>query len=161
MQLTRSEFLLFALMSIALSTARESAATPVEEPLKHGLQALRVGDRFEIVGELYAHGVALNLDSPSVGMISLVPLRLAGSEILWRERVPAGSIMRVLTVRPSGNILGVSERDYLVEIDTISNPTCAPIRLRLTRGVQGSSSTLNPSIFSELKPDLSPGRCTP
>src|SRR5689334_6290827 len=54
------------------------------------------GQKYEIIGELYAHSVADNLNSRVVSFISLVPLRLTGPEIISRQLVPTGSILTIV-----------------------------------------------------------------
>lgn len=53
---------------------------------------LQIGQEFEIVGALYAHGVTEDSRPPKkLSFISLEPVRLAGREILWRQPVALGS----------------------------------------------------------------------
>ena len=63
---------------IALSSALEANTAA-------GNDDALIGQKYEIVGELYAYGVAEDLNSRVVSFISLVPLRLTGSEIISRN----------------------------------------------------------------------------
>ena len=65
-----------------------------------GLHELQAGQKFEIIGELHAHAVRDDFTSSAVAVVTLVPLRLSGPEIISRQQVPYGSVMTVLGRAP-------------------------------------------------------------
>ena len=69
-----------------------------------------IGQKYEIVGELYAYSVAEDLNSRVVSFITLVPLQLTGPEIFSRPRreprrpfTPRVSIARCVPQRMDGS----------------------------------------------------------
>lgn len=130
-------------LSLALTTACWSIAVRAGDDL-------RVGQRFEIVGELYAHGVAHNLDSRQLSVISLVPLRLSGSEILSRQLVPKGSVLTIVDQRPKRFLSFLYPDEYVVRVTGIDAPAGIPLVMTLSRGIEGKSTALNPAIFKPL-----------
>jgi hypothetical protein len=122
---------------------------------RHGDQdkatSLRIGTEYEVVGELYAHEVAADLNARKADFVVLVPLRLSGPEILSRQLVSPGSRVRVLektaTTWPS---VFVPEK-YLVEVSTLPKQKAVPIILGLSRGNEGVSTPLNPLIYKPIQ----------
>ena len=66
-------------LSIALARTFSSIAAL-------GSDDLRIGQRYEIVGELYAYGVANNLNTRQLSVIGLETLHLSGPEIISKQR---------------------------------------------------------------------------
>ena len=112
---------------------------------------IRVGAEYEIVGKLYVHEVATDLNKRTVAYMVLLPLRLSGPEILSRCLVAPGSRIRVVARSARRWPAFLYPDQYVVEVDSISRTVDVPIRLGLSRGNEGSSGSLNPSIYRHLK----------
>lgn len=125
-----------------------SGLVSVKEVL--GNDELRSGQKFEIVGELYAHRVCDDLSSREVSIISLVPLRLSGPEIISRQLVPIGSLLTIIGKAPERFFAFIYPDRYIVQVNTISAESGIPIVLDLSRQIEGKSTTLNPKIFKPL-----------
>ena len=109
-----------------------------------------IGQQYEIVGELYAHSVADDLNSRVVSIIDLVPLRLTGPEIISRQLVPTGSILTIVKKAPKRLFAFLYPDRYIVRVNTIDAPPGIPIVIGLSRGIEGTSTALNPRIFKPL-----------
>ena len=112
--------------------------------------SLRIGSEFEVVGALYAHEVATNLNARKTDFMVLVPLRLSGPEILSRQLVPLGSRVRVLAKTTEKWPSFLYPEKYLVEVSSIPKQINLSIVLGLSRGNEGSSTPLNPSIYKPI-----------
>lgn len=112
--------------------------------------ALSIGSEFEIVGEVYAHEVATDLNAKKTDFVVLVPLRLSGPEILSRQLVPLGSRMRVLAKTTAKWPSFLYPEKYLVEVSALPKQPNSPIVLGLSRGNEGSATPLNPSIYKPI-----------
>jgi hypothetical protein len=111
---------------------------------------LKPGQKYEVIGGLWSHNVAVNLDTKDLAIISLVPLRLSGSEILKREIVPYQSVLTIVGKAPK-HFLGFLYPDrYFVQVNTIVAPEGVPIIIDMHRGIEGKSTPLNPEIFRPL-----------
>ena len=111
---------------------------------------LRVGQRYEVVGTLYAHSVKDDPRSKEISIISVVPLRLRGPEIVSHQLIPMGSILTIMTKAPK-KVFGFLYPDrYVVQISGIDGPLGVPVIIDLSRGIEGRSNTLNPEIFKAL-----------
>lgn len=130
-------------LPVALSCPFETNATPENNDL-------RIGQKFEIVGELYAHSVSDDLNSRKVSIISLVPLRLSGPEIISRQLVPIGSVLTVVDKAPKKFFAFLYPDRYVVHINTIESPAGISAVIDLYRGIEGKSTALNPLIFKPL-----------
>jgi hypothetical protein len=128
---------------IALSSALEANTAA-------GNDDALIGQKYEIVGELYAHRVADNLNSRVVSFISLVPLQLTGPEIISRQLVPTGSILTIVEKAPKRLFAFLYPDRYIVRVNTIDAPAGIPIVIGLSRGIEGKSTALNPLIFMPL-----------
>jgi hypothetical protein len=117
---------------------------------KNEIPELLLGSQFEIVGDLYAHEIAGNLNKRKVDWISILPLQLSGAEVLSRRLILVGSKLRVLSKRPRRWPTFLYAQDYVVEIDSITPPNGSPILLSQTRGNEGRTTALNPAIFKPL-----------
>lgn len=116
-----------------------------------GNNDLQSGQKFEIVGELYAYGV-INVGSGKLSIISVVPLHLSGPEIISRQLVPIGSILTIVDKEPKKRAFFVFPYPvrYIVQIDSINAPAGIPLVIALDRGIEGKSTPLNPLIFKPL-----------
>ena len=113
-----------------------------------------IGQKYEIVGKLYAYSVAEDLNSRVVAIITLVPLQLTGPEIISRQLVPTGSILTIVEKAPKRffeRLFAFLFPDrYIVRVNTIDAPAGIPIVIGLSRGIEGQSTALNPQIFKPL-----------
>jgi len=136
-------FIWLLVLSTSLSFPSESSAAP-------GDNKLRIGQKYEIVGELYAHSVCDDLRSRDVSIISLVPLRLTGPEIVSRQLVPIGSILTIVDKVPKRIFAFLYPDRYIVRVNAIDAPAGIPVIVDLSRGIEGKSDALNPLIFKPL-----------
>lgn len=128
---------------IALSSAVEvNAAAGNDDTI--------IGQQYEIVGELYALSVAQDLNARVVSIISLVPLRLRGPEIISSQVVPKGSILTIIGKESKAFFGFLYPDQYIVRVNTIDKPEGVPIVIRLSRGIEGKATALNPLIFKPL-----------
>ena len=109
-----------------------------------------IGQKYEVVGQLYAHSVAEDLNSRVVSFISLVPLRLTGPEIISRQLVPTGSVLTIVEKAPKRLFAFLYPDRYIVRVNTIDAPAGIPIVIGLSRGIEGKSTALNPLIFKPI-----------
>lgn len=130
-------------LSISLTSTSECSAAPGDDDL-------RSGQKFEIVGILYAHSVCDDLRSREVSIISLVPLRLTGPEILSRQIVPIGSILTIVNKAPKRAFAFLYPDRYFVHVNAIDAPAGIPVVIDLSRGIEGKTTVLNPIIFKPL-----------
>ena len=111
---------------------------------------VRIGAEYEVVGELYVHEVATDLNKRTLALVVLVPLRLSGPEILFRRLVVPGSHVRILARSSRRWPAFLYPDEYVVEVDSISPPVGVPVLLGLSRGNEGGSGSLNPLIYRSL-----------
>jgi hypothetical protein len=124
--------------------------SPLEADSAPDNSDLRAGQKYEIVGELYAHGVADDLNSRQLSVISLVPLRLSGPEIISRALVPKGSILTIVDRGPKRFFSFLYPDEYIVRVAGLDAPAGIPVVIDLSRGIEGRSTPLNPEIFKPL-----------
>ncbi|WP_173052028.1 hypothetical protein [Candidatus Nitrotoga sp. AM1P] len=117
-----------------------------------GDSELQSGQKFEIVGELYAIGVTDDPRSGKLSFIALHQFRIRGHEIVSRQLVPIGSILTIVDKKPKKRAFFVFPYPdrYVVHINTIDAPAGISIVLRLEGGIEGKSTPLNPLIFKPL-----------
>ena len=128
---------------IALSSALEANTAA-------GNDDAMIGQKYEIVGELYAHRVADDLNSRVMSIIDLVPLRLRGPEIISCQLVPTGSILTIVGKAPKRLFAFLYTDRYIVRVDTLDAPAGISTVIDLSRGIEGKSTALNPLIFKPL-----------
>ena len=115
-----------------------------------GNDEVMIGQQYEIVGGLYAHSVADDLNSRVVSIIILESLQLRGPEIISRTVVPPGSILTIVEKAPKRFFAFLYPERYIVRVDTVEAPAGIPIVIDLSRGIEGKSTALNPLIFKPL-----------
>ena len=133
-------------LSISLFSPFVSGAAP-------GDSDLQSGQKFEIVGELYAFGVTDDPRSRKLSIISVVPLRLRGPEIISSQLVPIGSIVTIVNKEPKrarAYFIFSYPVQYIIQVDSINAPAGIPVVIGLFRGIEGKSTALNPLIFKPL-----------
>jgi hypothetical protein len=108
---------------------------------------LRIGQRYEIVGQIYAYGIADDLNSRQLSWIDLSPLNLSGPEIISKQSVPAGSILTIIDRPPKRFLEFLYSDGYVVRISSFDAPAGIQLRFELCCGIQGNSTPLNPGIF--------------
>ena len=137
---------IFCGQSYAEELQRGSGAVPNDSELQSG-------QKFEIVGELYAYGIIDNSRPAKLLNISLDPLRLRGPEIISSQLVPIGSRITIVNKEPKRArayfIFSYPVR-YVVQIDSIDAPAGIPVVIDLCCGIEGKSTPLNPLIFKPL-----------
>ena len=111
---------------------------------------LQNGQKFEIVGELYALGIIDDLRSRKLSSIVVLPLRLRGPEIISSQLVPIGSILTIVGKSPKRLFAFLHPVRYIVQIDSIDAPAEIPVVIELYLGSEGKSTPLNPLIFKPL-----------
>jgi hypothetical protein len=139
-----SRFTLASMLSICFAALFPSGGQAGQ------LNELRAGEKYEIVGTLYAHGVAHDLDKRTVSIVVLEKLRLSGPEVVWRRVVPVGSTLTIVERAPKKLFIFFAAPRYIVRISGIEMPPDVPIVIDLSRGVEGSMTPLNPQIFKPL-----------
>src|SRR4051812_31830994 len=87
----------------------------------------RIDQRYEIVGELYAYGVADDLNSRKLSLISLVPLKLSGPEIISQRLVPLGSVLTIIDRGPRRFPAFLYPDRYIVRVTGIDLPSGIPV----------------------------------
>jgi hypothetical protein len=107
------------------------------------------GCEFEVMGELYAYEVAKNLNNRKADLITIVPLRLSGPEILSSRVVPLGSRLKVIARDRDRWPSFLYPVSYFVQLDTLRSDL--PIFLGLSRGNEGQTTPLNPTIYKLFK----------
>lgn len=125
-------------------------SSPLEANTATGNDEAMIGQQYEIVGELYAYSVADDLNTRVVSIITLVPLRLTGPEIISRQVIPAGSILTIVEKAPKRLLAFLYPDRYIVRVNTVDAPAGIPIVIDLSRGIEGKSTVLNPLIFKPL-----------
>lgn len=111
---------------------------------------LRAGQRCEVVGPLYAHGVTDDLGSKKISLVSVVPLRLSGPEIVFRRVVPIGSLLTIVGEAPRKPLQFLYPARYIAQISELDAPAGVPVVIDLSRGIEGKPNMLNPEIFRPL-----------
>jgi hypothetical protein len=127
-----------------------TVSCPFETSAASENKDLQIGQKYEIVGKLYVHSVSDDLNSRKVSIISLVPLRLSGPEIISRQLVPTGSVLTVVDKAPKKVFAFLYPDRYIVRVNTIKPPVGIPVVIDLSRGIEGKSTALNPLIFKPL-----------
>ena len=115
-----------------------------------GNDDLRAGQRYQIVGKLYAYGVAEDLNTRQLSLIGLSPLGLSGPEIISRQVVPEGSVLTIVAREPKGFLAFLYTDRYIVRVTGLDPPGGIPVFIDLCCGIQGKSTPLNPAIFKPL-----------
>jgi hypothetical protein len=133
---------LFVLAFVAVHTLGSAAAL--------GKEDLRIGQRYKIVGDLYAYGVADNLNTRELSLISLVPLHLSGPEIVSRQVVPKGSVLTIIEKMPKRFLSFLYSDRYAVRTTEIDVPRGIPVVVDLCCGIRGKTTPLSPAIFEPL-----------
>ena len=118
---------------------------------QNDVHEIPLGSEFEIIGELYSHEVTKNLNKRKVDVIVIVPLRLSGPEILSRRLISLGSRIRVISKASKRWPAFLHDHEYVVEVDSITQPSGVLVVLGQSRGNEGTSTPLNPSIYRPLQ----------
>jgi hypothetical protein len=110
-------------------------------------EVVEIGSVYEVIGDLYAHEVISNLDDRRVALIDLVPVRMSGRYILSRVIIRPGSRVRIVAKRERRWPPILFPDQFLVEVDSIVGVEGIPVVLGMSRGNEGPSGSLNPSIY--------------
>lgn len=130
-------------LSIALARTFSSIAAL-------GSDDLRIGQRYEIVGELYAYGVANNLNTRQLSVIGLETLHLSGPEIISKQPVPKGSILTIVDKGATRFPSSLYPDRYIVQVTGLDAPTGIPVVIDLCCGIRGKSTPLTPATFKPI-----------
>lgn len=110
-----------------------------------------IGTRYEVVSErLAALGIYEAPGKPRIMFISLFPGGYGGPEVAFKQHVPRGSVMRVLSVWRQ-SIPMESGIYYVVDVEGVSFPANVPIRLELGGENSSDGQSPNPSVYRLLK----------
>jgi hypothetical protein len=112
--------------------------------------ALQKGQRFEIVGDLYAYGVAHNLNTKELSTIRLEALQISGPEVISRQSVLIGSIMTVIEREPRKFLRFLYPDRYLVQVTGLQVPPGIPVVIALCCGIKGKTIPLRSEFFRPL-----------
>lgn len=111
---------------------------------------LRPGERYEVIGPLYAYGIAHDLRTRAVSIVALESLQLSGPEIVSRQVVPLGSTLTIVEAAERKLFSFLYPPRYIVRISGVEVPAEVPVVIDLSRGVEGSTTPLNTKIFKAL-----------
>lgn len=111
---------------------------------------LEIGSTYKVVGELYAHVVTTDLNTRKAEYFVIVPIRLAGPEIVSRQIVPIGSQVRILAKEATKWPSLLYSEKYIVEVSSLAKKENLPVVLGLSRGNEGDSVPLNPLIYEKI-----------
>jgi hypothetical protein len=139
-QISKRAFISKISMVIALALTM-SIAKACEE--------VKVGDRYEVVGTLYAHGVYLDLNVRQLSIIILGPVRARGPEVAFEREIPKGTVITISGNSDRRSPFGSNR--YFVELSPTELPSDVNIVLELHRGNEGESTPLNPQIFRKVQ----------
>lgn len=132
---------------LAISIAVVNAFWSIAALGNDGLQA---GQQYEIVGALYAYGVADNLNTRQLSFFHLSPLNLRGPEIISRQLIPKKSILTVIDRRARRFLEFLYPDGYVVRVTGFEAPAGILVVLTVCCRNEGESTTLNPDIFKPL-----------
>ena len=149
---TSLAFTVFTLISIFCGPSYAEELQPGSGAAP-GDSDLQSGQKFEIVGELYAYGIIDNSRPAKLLNITLNPLHHSGPEIISKQPVPIGSIVTIVNKEPKrarAYFIFSYPVQYIIQIDSINAPAGIPVVIGLFRGIEGKSTPLNPLIFKPL-----------
>mgnify|MGYP005645959955 FL=1 len=115
-----------------------------------GNDDLQPGQRYQILGKLYAYGVADDLNTRQLSLTSLKSLNLSGPEIISRQLIPKGSILTIVGRGPKRFLEFLYSDRYIVRVNGLDAPAGIPVVITVCCGNQGQSTALNPAIFKPL-----------
>jgi hypothetical protein len=108
---------------------------------------LTPGQCFEVIGPVFAYGVAENLNSRLLSSVSITPFRLSGPEIVSSREIPIGTVLRILRRSNNRGFGALSTEGYEVELNPALLGMAASTVVLLSQGNQGSVSPLNSSMY--------------
>lgn len=110
-----------------------------------------VGRKYQIIGEIRAYGIATNLNAKRVDYITLIPLGIAGPEVVTTNKVAPGSTVTVLSVQKTNRWID-GDLTYFVELLGTKLPPTPRVQIDLMRGNEAKASLeLNPVIFRPIQ----------
>jgi hypothetical protein len=120
--------------------------------------AAYVGARYCVVADhLSAYGVYASSDDKRMSYVTLIPMRVGGSEFAFRRDVPKGTIVTIKSAWQPYMLLPASVY-YLVSVDNADLAPGVPVRLQLDRGNEGIGADLNPAIYRMISESDANGR---
>lgn len=100
-----------------------------------------IGSIYEITGPIIGHGIRKNSEAPVEYITLIPPPGIGGSQVAFSNSIPIGSKIKIIKVLKS-NRLYKSDITLIIEMEGVNFPSDTPIRIDLTRGNEGSNSTL-------------------
>lgn len=110
------------------------------------------GDRYEIVGPLFAYGVRDDLGKKAISTVNLHTLNFTGPEIVWRRAVPEGTTMTIVASAPSPIpwLSFLFHDRYFVSLEKFALDVDVPIIVEVYGAVADGNAGLNPKFFRRL-----------
>ena len=100
-----------------------------------------IGKTYEITGPVIGHGIRKHSNA-SVDYVTLMPPPgIGGHQIAFANLVPVGSKIKIVKVLKSNRLID-SDITLMIEIYEGDFTSDVPVRIDLTRGNEGSKSTL-------------------
>lgn len=141
MNASKRRYILFGLWTLFF---REEATANVN--------AITVGSKYEVIGELFAYGVRDDLGKKVVTTINLHTLNFSGPEIVWRKVVPEGSVMTIMASAPPpiSWLSFLYHSRFLVSLQGFSPEGHVPVVIEVYGSVAGAGGGLNPRVFRRI-----------
>jgi hypothetical protein len=109
-----------------------------------------IGAKYSVVADgLYAYGVYESRNNKTIRFVDLIPLPIGGSELAFKQTVPKGRVIKILSAWRHHKVLETLVY-YVVAIEDSDLPESAPVWLELSRGNEGVGVDLNPAIYKRL-----------
>lgn len=109
-----------------------------------------VGQRLHLLLAVDAYGIRGEASKEQVSYVTLLPstVAIAGPEVGFRHRLPAGTMLSIVGVKKRRTLLA-SNTFYEVVVEGRSSlPPGVPVRLELSRGNEGRGwAALNPNVY--------------
>jgi hypothetical protein len=111
-----------------------------------------IGTRYEVIGQVHAHGIRPHSQAPVEHVVLLPPPGIAGTMIAWREPVRKGSIITVRKVVRTNRLFD-GNMNLDVDLEGTPLPVSAPVTVQLMRENKGEGYLQpNPAVFRKLPP---------
>ncbi|MNM86851.1 hypothetical protein D3C81_990160 [compost metagenome] len=100
-----------------------------------------IGKTYEITGPIIGHGIRKHSNAPVDYVTLMPPPGIGGHQIAFANLVPIGSKIKIVKVLKSNRLID-SDITLIIEVYEGDFTSNVPIRIDLTRGNEGSKSTL-------------------
>jgi len=106
-----------------------------------------IGERFEIIGPVYAYGIRHHSGAPVEYVTLLPPPGIGGYEVGFEAPLATGSVLTIAKVVKT-NLVFDNGLAFIVTLEGTTLPAAVPVRVELNRGNEGNGSAeLNPDIY--------------